>query len=198
MKPKSSLTSVQSDCRLTWQRRISNHEEYLIFFVMLLPLIANAAWIDSNGKTIPDTESMRSDGDFGAQIVLAPDDKHFRQIWNSTKDTPNLQSTDSVKLGASISAVLIFHGCTPNPTGSCDVVSEFFLQSPDGKQTPAGSGPVWSSAPLQKGLLQLGLASVAIGFDSTDPIGDYKIIAKVKDKNSGRSLTLIARFSVIK
>jgi hypothetical protein len=170
----------------------------VLFLALSLPLIAQSAWIDSSGKPVPDTESMRSAGNFGVQVLLTPDDKQFRQTWNSTKGTPKLSSTNFVRLGSSVAAVLIFHGCSPNTAGVCDVVSEFLLKSPDGAKTPAGGGPVWTAAPLQGGLLQLGQASVTVGFDKTDPVGDYKVIANVKDKVSGRTLTVIGRLKVAK
>ncbi len=170
----------------------------VLFLALSLPLIAQSAWIDSSGKPIPDTESMRSAGNFGVQVVLTPDDKQFRQTWNSTKGTPKLSSTNAVRLGSSVAAVLIFHGCSPNAAGVCDVVTEFVLESPDGAKTPAGGGPVWNVAPLQGGLLQLGQASMTVGFDKTDPVGDYKVIANVKDKVSGRTLTVIGRLKVTK
>ncbi|MCM2264355.1 MAG: hypothetical protein NDI73_04090 [Desulfuromonadales bacterium] len=173
-------------------------KKLLLFFAMSVPLIAHGAWIDSSGKPVADTESMRSAGNFGVQIMLTPDDKQFRQTWNSTMSTPNLNTTDTVHLGASVTAVLIFHGCSPNAAGVCDVAAEFILESPDGTKMPAGGGPVWSAAPLQDGLLQLGQASMTVGFDKTDPVGDYKVIANVKDKISGRALNLIARLKVTK
>lgn len=169
-----------------------------LFFAMFLPLIAHSAWIDSTGKPIADTESMRSSGNFAVQVVLTSDDKQFRHAWNSTKGTPRLNSTNTVRLGSPVSAVLIFHGCAPNAAGICDVISEFVLESPDGIKTPAGGGTVWTGAPLQGGLLQLGQVSMTVGFDKTDPVGDYKIIANVKDKVSGRTLTVIGRLKVTK
>lgn len=173
-------------------------KKWFLLFAMSIPLVAQSAWTDATGKTIADTDSMRSAGDFAVQIVLTPDDKQFRQIWNSTRGTPKLRSTDSVRLGSSVSAVVIFHGCSPNAAGVCDVVSEFILEGPDGAKTPAGGGPVWSGAPLPAGLLQLGQASMTVGFDKTDPVGGYKVIANVKDKISGRTLSLVARLTVTK
>ena len=81
----------------------------ILFFVMSLPLVAQGAWIDLSGKPLPDTESMRSDGIFGVQLLLTPDDKQFRQTWDSTTGTPVLSATNSVRLGSSVAAVLIFH-----------------------------------------------------------------------------------------
>lgn len=170
----------------------------LTFLIALFSFAAQSAWIDPAGKPIPDTESMRSAGDFGIQIVLTADEGTFRHTWNSSKTPPKLSTTNTVRLGDSVSALLIFHGCSPNAGGVCDVVSEFVLEAPDGKRTPAGGGPVWSGKPMQQRLLLLGQASMTVGFDKTDPIGDYKITANIKDKVSGKALAVVARLKVTK
>lgn len=170
----------------------------LTLLFALLPFAAHSAWIDSTGKPIPDTESMRSAGDFGVQIVLTADEGQFRQTWNSSKTPPKLSTTNTVRLGTSVSALLIFHGCSPNVAGVCDIIAEFALEDTDGKRMPAGGGPVWSGKPMQQRLLQLGQASMTVGFDKTDPVGDYKITANVKDKVSGRALSVVSRLKVTK
>lgn len=166
--------------------------------VALLPLAAQSGWIDPTGKSIPDTENMRSARNFGIQIVLTANEDQFRQTWNSSTTPPKLTTTNTVRLGKKVSALLIFHGCVPNVSGVCDVVSEFILEGPDKSKIPVGGGPVWSGKPMQQRLLQLGQASMTVGFDKTDPIGDYKIIANVKDKVSGQVLSVATRLKVTK
>ena len=171
-------------------------KKLLLGTALCLPLISQAGWSDASGKPIPDTESMKSDGDFGVHLIITPDDKQFRQTWNASKNTSILDSTNSVKLGGKIGAVLVFQGCWPNATSVCDVVSEFSVEGPDGKKTAAGGGPVWNAQPLAPGVLQLGNASVGIGMSEKDPVGDYKLHAVVTDKIKGRTLNLVARFKV--
>jgi len=173
-------------------------KRYLAFLIAFIPLSAQSGWTDATGKPIPDSDSMRSAGDLGVQIVLTADETLFRQTWNSSKTPPNLSTTKTVRLGGSVSALLIFHGCSPNARGVCDVVSEFILEGPDGAKTPAGGGPVWSGKPMQQRLLQLGQASMSVGFEKSDPVGDYKVIANVKDKVAGRSLSVVARLKATK
>lgn len=168
----------------------------LTLLAALLPFAAHSAWVDATGKAIPDSESRRSAGDFGVQIVLSADEGQFRQTWNSSTTLPTLSTTNTVRLGAPVSALLIFHGCSPNVTGVCDVVTEFILEDAYGKRTPAGGGLVWSEKPLQHRLLQLGRASMTVVFDKTDPVGNYKITANVKDRVSGRALSVGSRLSV--
>ena len=170
----------------------------LFLLAVFFPLCAQSAWTDATGKPVPETESTRSDGPFAIQLVLTPDERRFRQVWNGTSGTPKLRTANSVRLGSSITAMLIFGGCTPNPSGVCNVVAEFFLVGPDGTKKPGGSGPVWSRAPLPAGLLELGHASMKVGFGANDRIGNYKMIANVKDKNSGRTLAVSSSFQVRK
>jgi len=51
---------------------------------------------------------------------------------------------------------------------------------------------------MQQRLLQLGQASVTLGFEKTDPVGDYKITANIKDKVSSRVLSVVTRLKVTK
>lgn len=168
------------------------------FLFALLPLLAQSTWIDSTGKPLPDTESMRSAGDFGVQIILTTDEKQLRQTWNSAGTTPTLNTSNTIQISGSITALLIFHGCELNTCGVCDVASEFTLESPDGGKISAGGGPVWTEEPGQLRQLQLGQVSLKLDFDSTDPAGNYSIIADVKDKVSGQALSVRTRLKITK
>ena len=169
-----------------------------LFFILLtlfLPAVASGGWTDASGKPMPDRENMRSAGDFGVHLLLTPDDAEFRRVWESSISPPTLRATDRVRRGSSISAMLVFYGCARSSTGKCDVFGEFVLVNPDGKRTPAGSGPVWTVEPIS-GKLLLSAASLNIGFDQTDATGNCGIIAIVTDRVSGRSLTLSYPFMV--
>jgi len=168
----------------------------ILALVAYVPLAAQAGWVDETGKPVPDTENMRSIADFGVHLVLTPDEKRFIQTWNTSKTPPQLFTTDSVHRGSAITAMLIFHGCAVNSIGKCDVVAEFALVGPDGSRIPGGSGTVWSSEPLPGGRLQLGNASMNVGFDHDDQVGNYKVIAIVKDRVSGHTLSLTTMLKV--
>lgn len=170
----------------------------LTLLAAAIPLAAFSAWTDGAGKPIPDTPSMRSSGDFGAQLVLTASEKEFRRVWHSTPGTPRLQAVDTVRQGQSISAVIVFSGCTPGVDGACKVAVDFVLQSPDGSRMPAGSGPVWSKAPQKPPLLLLGDASVTLGFGSEDAPGTYALLATVTDAVAQRRLQLSLPFRVTK
>ncbi len=163
--------------------------------LLLIPLSVGAQWVDRDGKQLVPTESMKSDGNFGVQIVLTADDDSFRKNWHSGTTPPTLRTTSTVARGKSISAMVVFHGCTSGPGGKCDAVVEFTLLAPDGKATPAGAGPLWGQAPVQ-GKLLLAPASVSIAFDKTDAPGRYKILATAIDKVAGKKVQLSAPFTL--
>lgn len=168
-----------------------------IVFAFAVALPAHAAWIDADGKPRPETESMRSVGKFAVQIVLTPDEKALRKAWESQSGRPQLKTIAEVRRGQAVSAVLIFHGCSPNPLGVCDVVAQFTLESPGGKRTPGGKGPVWLGAPMADRVLQLGQSSMSLRFDNTDRPGDYRIVADVKDRVSGASIWVAGALKLV-
>ena len=51
---------------------------------------------------------------------------------------------------------------------------------------------------MQQRLLQLGQASMTLGFEKTDPVGDYKITANIRDNVSDRVLSVVTRLNVTK
>lgn len=171
--------------------------KYIILILLAIPVFTQASWKNKEG-VLQDTESMRSVGDFGVQIMLTPNDKQFRKTWESTEGTPKVETTNSITQNSTIAAVLIFHGCTPKTDGYCDVISRFFLVNPDGSKVPGGGGPVWTGKPMPDGVMQLGRASMSLSFSDADPLGEYKIIAEVRDRVSGNQLSLASSFTVTK
>jgi hypothetical protein len=160
-----------------------------LFFAVLSP-IAQAAWVDATGKPLPDTASMRSSGDLGVRILLTKDAKAFRKNWSASRTPPSTQVADTVRLGQSVTAFVVFHGCKANARGVCDLVCDFVVTNPDGKQSPGKGGAVWNRKPPQPRYMQLGQTSLTAGFQPTDPVGAWKVIANVKDKVSGATLSV--------
>ena len=168
----------------------------LSVLALTLPITAFSAWIDGKGKPIPDTPSMRSSGDFGAQLLLTSSEPEFRKAWNATTGTPTLQTSNKVRHGQSIAGVILFSGCLPNASKACDVSVAFTVLNPDGSTTPAGGGPVWSHSPPKPGIIMMGEASINMGFGKDDAPGAYTLNATVTDKVGHRTLKLSLPFSV--
>ena len=168
--------------------------------VLCTPFIATHVWADTDGKSAPttpvSTPAKTTASSLTAHIVIVPSDgQDVRKNWNGAK--PKI--TDAVSQGSAISILIAFSDCAPNAKGLCDVSVEFFVVSPDGVKKPGGSGAVWSAAPFSiPNVSLLGQASLTAGFDKTDPVGDYKVLANVTDKVSGKVLHLSQNFKVTK
>src|SRR5688572_10948798 len=80
--------------RLNSNVRLQNAHAFLASTCLSLALLsatwASAQWIDRQGRALPQTPSMKSDGNFGAQLVLTTDEVGFRDTWNKATSTPQL------------------------------------------------------------------------------------------------------------
>lgn len=161
-----------------------------LLLCLLLPTVAKAAWKGPDGQPIADGESRRSAGDFGASLVITPDEKKFQREWDTQPEPPSLRTTDTVRVGQSVSAMVLFHGCRADQAGHCNVVARYFLLRPGGQREAAGDGPVWTQAPLPEGRIQLGQSNLTMAFDGNDAPGEYTLIAEVEDKVAGYTLKL--------
>lgn len=134
--------------------------------------------------------------ELGAQLVLTPDAAAFVKTWNDAHgQAPQLDTTDSVARGGSVSAMLIFNGCAADKAGKCDLVAEFVLLTPDGKTLPLAAGTVWNDV-VPNGRIQLGKRSATLRFDAKDAAGAYTIKATLTDRVSKRTVTLQAPVTV--
>ena len=161
-----------------------------------LPFFAQAAWGDPSATPASYGEYAQSPEHFGAQLVLTPDEAQFVRVWGSSRAPLSLPSVDLVHRGSAVTAVLVFQGCTPDPSGKCDVVADFSVLGPGGAYISGGSGRLWSGGPMP-GRLLLGDASMGLSFDATDPIGQYRVIVTVKDRVSGQTLSLWSALKVV-
>jgi hypothetical protein len=172
------------------------------------PFIAANVWAETNVKPAPVVppqnvkpasvalpQKAQLNG-LNAQIVLAPDDGlSTRKNWNGAVN----EQVTTVSQGSKLSILIAFSDCTQNAKGACDVAVEFFVVSPDGIKKPGGNGVVWSTAPVSiKGVSFLGQSTLTAGFDNSDPIGDYNVLANVTDKVAGKVLHLSQTFKVTK
>ncbi|MFT5534056.1 MAG: hypothetical protein ACI802_002299 [Candidatus Paceibacteria bacterium] len=155
-----------------------------------------AQWIDREGRRLPDTDRMKTNGDLGIQIVLTSSASKFRDTWNKSATPPRLESSDSVRRGGEISAMIVFHGCSAGTSGTCNALVRFSLVSPDGTITPGGEGPLWTGRPI-RGQILLSNATMTVGFDKTDKAGKYKILAIVIDKEAGKQLQVSVPFTLL-
>jgi hypothetical protein len=161
-----------------------------LLLCLLLPTLAQAGWKGPDNQPIADNESRRSAGNFGASLLITPDEKEFQREWDKQPGPPSLRTTDKARIGQSVSAMLLFHGCRADKAGHCNVTARFFVVRPDGQRDAAGDGLVWTQAPLPEGRIQLSQSNLSMAFDASDAPGEYTLIAEVDDKIAGTTLKL--------
>ncbi|SIT50209.1 conserved hypothetical protein [Paraburkholderia piptadeniae] len=155
-----------------------------------------AGWIDQNGKPIADRQDAKSFVAFGVMLVLTADEAAFMRAWNSHAQRPNLQTTKSMQRGKSVSAMLLFSGCTPNAAGTCNVSVRYRLAGPDGTVQDIGPYNVWQRVAPKPGIVELGDSRLAIRVAKNDPTGNYSVSATLMDLNSKTSIAVSTTVTV--
>jgi hypothetical protein len=100
-----------------------------------------------------------------------------------------------VSRGKPISAMLVVHGCAARRDGRCDAVVQFALVGPEDKRSAGPSGVLWN-LPAEKGKFYLSDTSLTMGFDGTDPLGAYRIVATATDRVARRTVEVSAPFTL--
>jgi hypothetical protein len=171
-----------------------------LVLLLLAPVLALATWVNKAGETLPDTDSRKSVGEFGAQMLLMADDREMFRVWGIPSETVNLKTIDSVAVGEQINAFIVFSGCKPSSTGLCDVTVRFRVYQPNGKiYADAPPMEIWQSKkPPAQRMLELGVQYLKIVIEPQDLLGKYIVTAQVRDNQSGATLALWAPFTAIK
>ena len=152
---------------------------------LLGTVVLLAAVVGSNVAFGADSADTSGVGLFDAQIVLTPDEGLFRALWRATGETA-ITSTNHVTREGAITALLLLRGCAPDARQLCDVVAEFSVETMDGQIVSRASGSARWHAPPPQEPVNLADGSAPIHFDAAAPLGQYRVVAVVTDRVSGR------------
>lgn len=171
----------------------------LLACLLLVSASAAAQW-QKDGQNVPDEPWRKSDGEFGAMLLLTSHLAEFVEAWNRgliEGKSPTLRTTSSAGRGDTVSAVILFTHCQPGATGLCRSDVDFRVLRPDGS-TYATHREVelWNreAPPFQS--VQLGAARLQFEIEPTDPLGVYQIHADVYDRIAGRKVSLVQPLTV--
>ena len=93
---------------------------------------STAAWKDSSGNLIPDTESRRTVGDFGGSLVLTTD-PDWEQKWNTSPESvPHFSEKSGVSEGEKLFALIFIANPKLNDLRESDVTCDLKVSQPDG------------------------------------------------------------------
>lgn len=170
----------------------------LLCITLGMPILACAQW-KRDGAPVQDESWRKSNGDFGAMLVLLDSPAEFAEEWSSTpsEHVPTVKPLSKLIRGSTFGAVVLFTGCKPKG-GLCDATVDFKILKPDG--TTYGDDPgldLWIGfPPPPKFNQQLSHANLGIRIEDKDPIGVYQIIATVHDRVAHRDIELSSSFEV--
>jgi hypothetical protein len=177
-----------------------NLARLLAVLLVLYTVDSWAQWYNPNtGAPVPDTESRKRSGDFGAMLTVTGDVKSFLDEWYKTAEshTPHLKTKDKVKRGEIIGALLFFSGCGIEG-GKCDATVDFKVLSPNGSVYGEHNGSrVWSGSAARKGVVLLSQARLEVRIEPNDPIGEYVVLASLKDSTPKSVFQLMQKFQVV-
>jgi hypothetical protein len=168
--------------------------------LLIAPLATLAGWINKSGELLPESESRKAIGDFGAHMILVADDQQMFKVWRTPSETVNVSTVETVAVGGQANAFVVFSGCKPNKSGLCDVTVQFRVYQPNGK-VYASTPPmeVWQGKRPPPGkMLELSVQYLKVVIEPTDLLGKYVVAAQVIDNTSGALLQLSAPFTASK
>jgi hypothetical protein len=166
-------------------------------WILILAAFTPASGAESwrvGGKRVHESAWSKTDGGFGAQLVLTDDPEALFAGWQKDNAAFFFRDAGTARRGEAFVAVVFFTGCTTDPRGLCDATVRYTAFSPDGK--PYGkplSGELWSKkAPPPPDGIQLGVGNMGIMIEPGDPLGRYKVRAEILD-NVGRKMMVLER-----
>lgn len=160
---------------------------------------AHAQW-RQNGEVVPDEPWRKSDGEFGAILLLTDKPEAFLEQWSRPAKpgyVPSIKTVAEASRGDVVAAMILFARCTPAESGKCRSTASFKVIRPDGSIYAEHTGAVlWQEAPPAKASLQVAEAHLAFEIENDDPLGVYKIQTTVRDLIGGESVTLTQELGV--
>jgi hypothetical protein len=171
----------------------------------LHPFSAAAQWRTQDGSRVEDTPSQQSERGFGAMLRVATDkeSRRFHEEWYSTKTehTPNLETTDSAHRGDTVSVLVFYAGCAMEDATAdaiegrklpCTAKLRMRVVAPDGSDyTDLAEMSLAQSQPVAPAhIVQLSPVEMKIRFEPEDPLGDYRIEARIDHADKDALLQL--------
>jgi len=165
----------------------------LITLILLGGTVATAQWKKGDAP-VPDTPDRKSVNGFGAHLLIVENPRAFIEEWQKP-ETPQVNPVSEVKRGVLLGAFVIFAGCKPDPEGRCNSEVDYTVYKPDGTiYAERKEQPLWKEMAPPGTNLQLSNAILGIRMEENDPVGVYKVKAKVVDLNAKISFELETKF----
>ena len=173
---------------------------YIVSFVVTLAMsTARAGWVDEQGNPIPDSDYRKSVGTLAAQLVITGNESQLLENWNTPSQSVELPTSNEFGVNEIITVFVVFGGCATDADGNCDLNMQITVYQPNGE---VYSGlpvmEVWSGKPVPPEK-RLGLSAeyIRIVVEPDEPLGKYRIDARIRDNISKQGMTLRSHFTAV-
>lgn len=164
-----------------------------VLVIVFANVAVSAQWQKGNEK-VEDTAERKSVNGFGGHLLVVKDPRRFIEEWQKP-EMPKIDAVSEVKRGELVGAFVLFAGCKPDSNGVCNSEVDYVVLKPDGTVYAERKGqPLWKEQAPPAPNIQLSRAILAIRVESKNPIGAYKVKAKVTDLNANVSFDLETTF----
>ena len=165
-------------------------------FILLLTTPAFSQWRQGNDRAA-DTPDRKSVNGFGGNLIVVEDPNKFVQDWQKP-ETPQITLAKEVKRGVTVGVMVLFVGCKADARGACNADVDYLIYQPDGSLYTEQKGqPLWKETAPPPPIIQLGRAILGVRLAATDPVGEYRIKAKLTDHNANISFELETKFKAL-
>ena len=152
-----------------------------------------------DGQRLPDQAWSKSEGDFGAMLVLSDEPDEFLARWSRPTPGVSMRATGSVRRGVPLAPFILFIGCREGAAGVCSASFDLEVLKPDGTRLFRSDRlELWRGKPAPPaGALGLSIGYAEIELGPDDPLGRYVVRASVRDEFAGVTLPLEQTFTAV-
>ena len=148
-----------------------------------------------NGKSVPDSNNIKSKDGFGAQLWII-DDHSFFDNWNKP-ETPKVPITKTAIRNKPVFIIFLFINPGTDQESKANVTADVTITCPDGKvYGDFKDVKIWQQiyrAPQNS--IQLAVDNLGVEIEDGEQLGTYKVEAKIKDKIKNIILELRTEFT---
>ena len=123
-----------------------------------------------------------SSGNFAVLQIATIDAEALLAEWRKPTPGVKLETSTQTTRNQRIETFIIFKGCSVDAAGHCNVTVDYEVFDPTGKSYARVTGDVLVDQPPAPDLqLQLSVSSLSLRVEDKDPLGPYRVQAKVTD-----------------
>ena len=151
-------------------------------------------WRDAQGRPIPESDSQKSSKGFGGSLILTPD-ADWAEKW-ARPETPHFTTTEVVKLGESVAALVFFVNPGADQNGQIRILCDYLMTRPDGSVSADKKGFVCAKGKLEGDPNRVRLVEQIMGFqgEASDLEGTWTIKVRLSDAVRDASVELKTQF----